>query len=422
MIQMIPRSKLEPHPDNPRKDLGDLTELSASIKARGVLQNLTVVPHPDKPDMYRVIIGHRRLAASELAEVEMLPCSIEEMDEVTQIATMLAENMQRNDLTLCDQVFGVQCMMNLGEDANAIAGKTGLSATTIRKRMKLTHLDPKGLEQAEKRGATLLDLAKVANLEDPAAREKVLANLGTPNFAYELKKAQDAEKARKMVPEALKLLPWAKAMSRDEFNHQMRYFEVVRYIYADGKDPDYSRPDDPEDTEYVVTYTDSNTQLCIYRMYPEEEANKRKAENAARRARQQEHSSACQQMKKRTRELREQFIREKLNVQNTDPEAICEMITEAIAKTDLYSTFDRSIPDDIMRGKPDKGMTRAVVYAWFKLEGNHAQGYDDWRYQFSENRVLDALYGCLEKLGYQISDEEHEWMTGTHPCFDKEGT
>ena len=40
----IPVEDLYPHPDNPRKDLGDLTELADSIKANGVLQNLTVVP------------------------------------------------------------------------------------------------------------------------------------------------------------------------------------------------------------------------------------------------------------------------------------------------------------------------------------------------------------------------------------------
>lgn len=43
-VTMIPVAQLHPHPDNPRKDLGDITELTASIKANGVLQNLTVVP------------------------------------------------------------------------------------------------------------------------------------------------------------------------------------------------------------------------------------------------------------------------------------------------------------------------------------------------------------------------------------------
>ena len=43
----LPVERLHPHPDNPRKDLGDLTELADSIKQNGILQNLTVVPNGD---------------------------------------------------------------------------------------------------------------------------------------------------------------------------------------------------------------------------------------------------------------------------------------------------------------------------------------------------------------------------------------
>ena len=69
-IKYIPVKKLWQHPDNPRKDLGDVTELAESIKVNGVLQNLTVVPLIGEitkkwdGESYRVIIGHRRLAQS----------------------------------------------------------------------------------------------------------------------------------------------------------------------------------------------------------------------------------------------------------------------------------------------------------------------------------------------------------------------
>ena len=43
-IVMIPVAQLEHHPENPRKDLGDLSELTESIRKNGVMQNLTVVP------------------------------------------------------------------------------------------------------------------------------------------------------------------------------------------------------------------------------------------------------------------------------------------------------------------------------------------------------------------------------------------
>ena len=67
MIKNISIELISPHPDNPRKDLGDLTELAESIKTNGILQNLTVVS--GRTTAYTVIIGHRRLAASALARL-----------------------------------------------------------------------------------------------------------------------------------------------------------------------------------------------------------------------------------------------------------------------------------------------------------------------------------------------------------------
>lgn len=78
--------KLHPHPDNPRKDLGDLTELTDSIKANGVFQNLTVVPEGDG---YTIIIGHRRCAAAKAAGLTEVPRIVTEMSEREQLQTML---------------------------------------------------------------------------------------------------------------------------------------------------------------------------------------------------------------------------------------------------------------------------------------------------------------------------------------------
>lgn len=102
-IVNLPVSRLIPHPENPRKDLGDLTEMTESIKKNGVLQNLTVIPKgKDKvtdadantADYYMVIIGHRRMAAAKAAGVDYVPCRIVEgMTHEEQLLTMLEENM-----------------------------------------------------------------------------------------------------------------------------------------------------------------------------------------------------------------------------------------------------------------------------------------------------------------------------------------
>lgn len=77
--------KLHPHPDNPRKDLGDLTELTDSIKVNGVFQNLTVVPEGDG---CTIIIGHRRCAAAKAAGLTEVPCIVTEMSEREQLQAL----------------------------------------------------------------------------------------------------------------------------------------------------------------------------------------------------------------------------------------------------------------------------------------------------------------------------------------------
>ena len=127
-VTMIPVAQLHPHPDNPRKDLGDITELTASIKANGVLQNLTVVPraNPDvnyeklcrqyyadpteenrtklnqfrNTDGYTVIIGHRRLAAAKAAGLMELPCIVvEDMFWATVEDRYIAAGQTHGDVT-----------------------------------------------------------------------------------------------------------------------------------------------------------------------------------------------------------------------------------------------------------------------------------------------------------------------------------
>lgn len=158
-IIYIPVNEITAHPNNPRKDLGDLTELSESIRKNGVLQNLTVVPNADENSGYTAVIGHRRLEASKMAGLEAVPCVISHLTEQEQVRTMLMENMQRSDLTVYEQAQGFQMMMDLGDTAEAIADKTGFSASTVRRRLKLLELDKEKFAAASERGATLMDFA-----------------------------------------------------------------------------------------------------------------------------------------------------------------------------------------------------------------------------------------------------------------------
>lgn len=88
-------SRIEPHPENARRDVGDVTELAASIRARGLLSPLIVCAHPRRPGGYQLLAGHRRLAACKKLGIDQVPVKIVPVPEEHTV-TMLVENCQRN--------------------------------------------------------------------------------------------------------------------------------------------------------------------------------------------------------------------------------------------------------------------------------------------------------------------------------------
>ena len=177
-IVMIPIGDLEHHPENPRKDLGDLSELTDSIRKNGIYQNLTVVADLDRAK-YLVVIGNRRLEAAKAAGLVELPCVISDMDHKEQIATMLEENMQRQDLTVFEQAQGFQMMMDLGYSPKQISEKTGFSEKTVKDRIKFTKFNQKNFENAVAKGATLIDMIEISKLESKTDQNEVLKEAGT---------------------------------------------------------------------------------------------------------------------------------------------------------------------------------------------------------------------------------------------------
>lgn len=194
---MLPIGELFPHPNNPRKQLGDLTELAASIKKNGIMQNLTVVPR--ELGGYTLVIGHRRCQAARQAGLTELPCVITELTKREQISIMLCENMQRADISPYEQAESMQLMLDLGDTVNDIAEKTGFTKKTVKDRLRLTKLDREKLKKACQRQVSLTDLLKISDITDEKMRNEVLAKAGTNNFATAYTAAKDAqEKKRKM--------------------------------------------------------------------------------------------------------------------------------------------------------------------------------------------------------------------------------
>lgn len=206
-LKSIALEKIYPHPDNPRKNLGDLTELTDSIRKNGIMQNLTVMPGHYKTktelddlaeqyaethdeailkkiaegwseDGYTLLIGHRRAAAARAAGMTVVPCTVvRAIDRKEQVGIMLEENMQRTDLTIREQAQGFQMMLDLGDTIETVAKKTGFSKATIKHRIEIAKLDPKAIAKAEDGGyyqISIGDYLKLEKLPTVEMRNEVL--------------------------------------------------------------------------------------------------------------------------------------------------------------------------------------------------------------------------------------------------------
>lgn len=215
--------KLIPHPQNPRKQLGDLTELANSIKHSGVYQNLTVVDNYD--GTYMIIIGHRRHAAAKIAGLSKLPCVVADMSEHDQLETMLIENMQRSDLTVIEEAQGLQLMIDLGDSVADIAKTTGFSKKRITSRLFLNNYDVKDVEKSFKRGATLEDYVKLSRIKDEKKRAEMTKLLGSSSFDYRVKDVIDGERWEALKPEIIKVFEEFGAVETTDF---VSYYEYKK--------------------------------------------------------------------------------------------------------------------------------------------------------------------------------------------------
>jgi ParB family chromosome partitioning protein len=105
--RMIPLEKIRPNPDQPRKFIGELKELTDSIKEKGVLEPLLVRFMP-REDCYHIISGERRYHASCAAGLREVPCIEKIADDAETLELALIENLQRKDLTPFEEADGLQ--------------------------------------------------------------------------------------------------------------------------------------------------------------------------------------------------------------------------------------------------------------------------------------------------------------------------
>src|SRR3989337_2915776 len=100
----IPTDLIRPNPNQPRHNIGDLTELIASIREKGVLEPLLVRRFGDE---YQLIAGERRWRACKEIGISVVPCIEKNVDDREMMEIALIENLQRKDLTPFEEAAGL---------------------------------------------------------------------------------------------------------------------------------------------------------------------------------------------------------------------------------------------------------------------------------------------------------------------------
>lgn len=441
-IVYISVDQLHPHPNNPRKNLGDLTELAESIKAKGVLQNLTVVPAEEG---YHVVIGNRRHAAAKLAELAEVPCVISDMSPQEQFETMMVENMQRSDLTVYEQAEGFQMMLDMGVSVEQASQKTGFSESTIRNRVKLLQLDKKKFQKAEKRGATLQDYLKLNAIKDPSQRNKVLDTIGTPEFNNALKKALDHQEAQaymQRIRADFEKADWCTKLPNDTPNLYSDYPHVASY--SSYNKIELVKPADADTVEYFYTDTNDSINLRKKKTAAQTPANPKEERRQKLRSKLETIKNKLTKISMTHLELRDDFIHDfkAFSTYEMDIEAFAVKALILAGSTNVSRLDHDRLGNLLGVGRKNDRLDMEelnsklfkcpqyalLCTAYTLLEGsgqkyNGSGCYDVSYYGFppkhEKNPKLDLIYEGLCSLGYEMSEEEIQMQKGEHPLYQK---
>lgn len=140
----IQLSTLLANPLNPRGEVvadNSLNELAVSIEAQGILQPLLITP------ANTIIAGHRRAEAARLVGLENVPVIVKDLSDAQQIAVMLVENLQRQELNVVQEGKAYLALQREGLSNDQICETVGTSLSTIQNRIAIAML-PEDLHDA----------------------------------------------------------------------------------------------------------------------------------------------------------------------------------------------------------------------------------------------------------------------------------
>jgi ParB family transcriptional regulator, chromosome partitioning protein len=192
----IPIEKIIPNQLQPRKDMGDLQELTESIREKGIIEPVIVRP---KDGHFEIVAGERRFRAAKAAGMSEVPCIEHDIPDNEALELSIVENIQRKDLNVFEQAQSIMSLAEIyGYTHEEIAKKIGKSRVTVTELIRITDLPmeikQKCLQLAINSKTFLLELTK---LEDPEKMTDILSQYSQNSFSRDTIKEQRKKQVSK---------------------------------------------------------------------------------------------------------------------------------------------------------------------------------------------------------------------------------
>lgn len=168
----LPINQIATDPAQPRKVVGSLEELKASIQEHGILQPIIV--SPIHTDSYQIVVGERRFTAAKELQLATVPAIVRTIEEHQRLEVQLIENIHRKDLNPIEEATAYQRLIDEFKlSQRQLAERLGKSATSINEALRVLSLPAIILEGVGPRGtlsrSVLLEIAKLPSPEDQLA-------------------------------------------------------------------------------------------------------------------------------------------------------------------------------------------------------------------------------------------------------------
>lgn len=453
-IENLQVDDLHANPNNPRKQVGDVDELASSIRSQGIKQPLLVTPTGETDifghKQYRVVIGHRRLAAARQSGLSTVPAIVEEMDARREREIMLVENTQRSDLTPIEEADGYQGLLDLGVRVKEMAEKTGRSDRFVRRRLKIARIPQETRDMSADFSQLSLDqLDKLAEFESDPDMQRELARADDFDWTYqrlsqERRKTIWHDKALKALAKAgikVESLPDGKNFW-NWHPHGYKAAHSFSDINSDFWTSFTGESDWPEARVYSYEYW-----FCAYTPIPADELQKDKAKtdkDNAIKARGRELNRQAREFEAIAKANRTAWLKANLRTLTH------EHAETGLCRLALADTVGWRSVFPYLSYKGEDVIRELIAFGWSLTITEHDD--EHWSLECRENldsirmvlkdrplRILDVLaarwesnigwnywrsrhgvddmccwYDVLERIGYRVSEDERKALKGAY--------